>query len=249
MKTAVTSIVAALLFLAFWYSVLKTGLVSPAVLAYPGETLRSLPAVLSPSGNLADVWATVWRSLTAFLIAVPTGIGLGVAVFALQSYRGPVEFVLDFLRSTPATALVPVFLIIFGVGNAGKVGAGVLSAALVIALATLTGLEKRNATRLGVTRLMRLSRWEHVLFVDLPEAAPHLLLGLRTGISLALILVVVSEMLIGASSGLGRVIYDMQYSDDKGRLYAAIVVVGTIGFLYNRGLRAIDRLLWWRSAE
>ena len=96
--------------------------------------------------------------------------------------------------------------------------------------------------------LARKSRSERFLLLDLPEAAPHIFLGLRTGISLALILVVVSEMLIGSNNGLGKVIQDMRYTDDKGRMYAALITSGAIGYVYNQVLRVIElRVVHWRG--
>jgi NitT/TauT family transport system permease protein len=87
-----------------------------------------------------------------------------------------------------------------------------------------------------------------MLLLDLPEAAPQIFLGMRTGISLALILVVVSEMLIGSNRGLGRVIADMRYTDDTPRLYAALIVAGAIGFFFNILISFIERqLVHWRG--
>ena len=89
-----------------------------------------------------------------------------------------------------------------------------------------------------------------MVLLDLPEAAPQLFLGMRTGISLALILVVVSEMLIGSNRGLGKVIADMRYTDDTPRLYAAIVVAGAIGFFYNALVAfAEQQLVHWRGKQ
>lgn len=235
-------------FVAIWHAVLAFGLVSPAALAYPEETFRTIPNVLSVSGNLQDVAATMRRSAIAFVIAVPMGIILGILVFSAESRADAADFLLDFFRSMPATAMVPVFLIILGIGEASKIGPGVFSAGLVIALATRTGLEKRNAIRLDIAKLFGFTARQRIMLLNLPEAVPHVFLGLRAGISLALILVVVSEMMIGSTDGLGRVIVDMQYSDDKARLYAAILVVGCIGYFYNRLLLfAEKRLIWWRT--
>lgn len=86
--------------------------------------------------------------------------------------------------------------------------------------------------------------------VDIPEAAPQIFLGLRTGISLALILVVVSEMLIGSNHGLGKVIADMRYTDDKGRMYAALITTGMIGFACNKLLMLIEKkTIHWRGVQ
>lgn len=236
--------------LAAWELALRAGLVSPAALAYPSEVLYALPSVLSPSGNGADVLSTLTRSLLAFLLSIPCGITCGTVIYFAGSARAPAEFALDFLRSIPATAMVPVFLILCGVGDSTKIAAGAFSSTLIICLSTVAGLRGRNATRIGVARTLEIDGFRRLLLVDLPEAASQIFLGMRTGISLALILVIVSEMLIGSNRGLGKVIADMRYTDDKGRLYAAILMSGVIGYGFNWVLAAIEKsVVHWRGAQ
>ncbi len=238
--------IAALLLI--WEGALALHVVSPAALAHPLEVLAVLPHVLSPQENLPDIWSTITRSLVAFLISVPIGVVTGFIVFHAGAARRPAEFLFDFVRSIPATALVPVFLIVWGIGDTAKIAVGVFSSSLVICLATLAGLRGRSASRLGVARTLGLSALQRTAYVDLPEAAAQIFLGMRTGISLALILVVVSEMLIGSNRGLGKLIADMRYTDDTPRLYAALLLAGLIGLAYNLGLALAERtLLHWRG--
>lgn len=147
------------------------------------------------------------------------------------------------MRSIPATALVPLFLVFFGIGDTTKVFAGAFSSALVIALSVVAGLGAKNHTRQFIAKLYGVRSWRKLLFTDLPEAAPQLFVGLRAGISLALILVVITEMLVSSNHGLGNVISMMRYTDDKPRLYAAILVTGVIGYACNRLLSLLENLV------
>lgn len=231
-----------------WYSVLSTGMVSPAALAWPHEVLAAMPKLLEPSENLSDTVSTVFFSLLAFVISVPVGVILGFSIHLSGPFRGPTGFSLDFVRSIPATALVPVFLIVVGINNWTKVTAGAFSAALVVGLSTLRGLHSGNSTRRLTAELFGVRGIKRVLYLDLPEAAPQIFLGLRTGISLALILVVVAEMMIGGNHGLGKVIADMRYTDDKPRLYAALIATGVVGYVYNFAVDVIEsKVLHWRG--
>ena len=258
MKSSTVSwVITILSIVLIWEAVLQVGLVSPAALAHPWEVALAVPRVLSPErlgenglsrGNAADVWSTLWRSFLAFLISVPFGVVAGFAIFFGGRASAPAQFLLDFLRSVPATALVPVFFIIIGTDDTTKIAIGTFSSSLVICLATISGLSSRNATRIGIAKILRLTGLRRLLLLDLPEAAPQVFLGLRAGISLALILVVVSEMLIGSSRGLGKVINDMRFSDDKPRMYAAIIVIGIVGYTYNLALSQLERrLIHWKS--
>src|SRR5205085_7751478 len=106
--------------------------------------------------------------------------------------RSANEFLADFLRSIPATALIPIFIIIFGIGDTAKIAAGIFSSSLVICLATLQGLKNRNRTRVETARFIGLSKLRQYILLDLPESLVQIFTGLRAGASLALILVVVS---------------------------------------------------------
>ena len=248
MKRAVSAVAFAAVALGAWQLCVSGGLVSPATLAGPWELARALPKLLSPSGGLPDVASTAWASLLAFLLSAPLGLSLGVLAYTAGEAGAAAEFSLDFLRSVPATALTPAFLILFGLSFGTKVALGAFSSALVIALATLSGLRRGNPTRRAVASTLGLTGARRLLLVELPEAAPQFFLGLRAGVSLALILVVVAEMMIGSTRGLGKVISDMRYTNDVPLLYAAIFAAGVIGYAYNRLLLLAERrLLHWRD--
>lgn len=233
--------------LAAWYGLWFTDTVSHAVLPAPHEVFVAFPALFS-ARYMPDIASTISRSLAAFFLSIPLGILAGYITFAFGPYRQPAETTLDFLRSIPATALVPFFIVAFGVGDSAKVAVGAFSSTLVIALATIVGLHNRNATRVGVARLLRLSAPKRILLLDLPESLSHIFIGLRAGVSLALILVVVSEMFIGSNRGLGRVINDLRFTDSIPTLYGALIVTGIIGYGFNWSLQWVERLLvHWRG--
>ena len=238
-----------------WDSVLRYDLVSPAALAYPSEVLLAMPTIFGPkttdmltTGYRLDVWSTIRMSLAAFFASVPIGVSAGFLIFYAGRAGAPARLAVDFLRSVPATALVPVFIILVGLNESTKLIIGSFSSSLIIVLSTFVGLQGRNITRVGTAKLYGLRGLRRILLLDLPEAAPQIFLGLRAGISLALVLVVVSEMFVGSNNGLGKVIYDMQFTDRKDVMYAALIVTGIIGYVYNVGLIAIERrVLHWRG--
>ncbi|MBS1983441.1 MAG: ABC transporter permease subunit [Bdellovibrionales bacterium] len=223
-------------------------LVSPAALAAPHEILLAIPRVFSPSGGLLDVLSTTWFTLVAFVASVPLGVICGALAFYPQSTRTLLTVAIDYFRSIPASALAPIFIVLVGIDSRAKVAAAVFSSTLVIALSTVTGLRGLSVTRAHVTRSLALPKWKRVLLIELPEVAESIFLGLRTGLSLSLILVVVAEMLIGANRGLGRLIGDNRYTDDKPLMYAALVVSGLIGFGLNSLLIVAQRrALHWKG--
>src|SRR5688572_1012790 len=134
MRKALSWVVFFGLAFAVWQAAATFRWVSPAALASPIEVLTAMPRVFGPStdnlitgGNLLDVWATGWRSLVAFLISVPIGVTAGFLVFYGRGASAPARLTLDFLRSIPATALVPVFIVIVGINEQTRVAVGAFS--------------------------------------------------------------------------------------------------------------------------
>jgi len=214
---------------------------SPAAFARPAEVIEVLPNFLLIDGSFGDVWKTLARALLALVIAIPIGLVVGVASAKITCVRGEAEFLVDFLRSIPATALVPLFLVIFGIGDASKVAVGSISGALAIAISVIVGLRGLNVDREQVANTLQIRGISRVYLYELPEIAPAIFVGLRTAASLCLILVVVSEMFIGSEEGIGRVIMDRRYSDDVPSVYAAIFIAGLIGYAINRVLLSVEK--------
>jgi ABC-type nitrate/sulfonate/bicarbonate transport system permease component len=230
-----------------WEFIVRFHIVSPAVLASPTEIVAALPALLSPRRYGPDLVSTAVHAFAAFVLGSSIGVGLGTSVHRARAFRGPLSFLIDFLRSIPATALVPVFFILVGVGDRTKIAAGAFSCGLVVALATLQGLLRRPIAQVETADLLAIGGLRRLLLIDIPGASTELFIGLRAGVSLALVLVVVSEMLIGADRGLGRVIADMRYTDDKPLMYAAIIMAGCIGYSFNYALAMLERYcIHWR---
>jgi len=139
--------------------------------------------------------------------------------------------------------LVPLFLLIFGPGASSKIAAGAFTGALSIALAVVIGIKNLDPDRRVVADLVGLKGIRRALLYELPEALPAVFVGVRSAVSLALILVIVAEMLIGSDTGLGHVIMDMRYTDDVPAVYAAIFCAGALGYLANQIVSLAEHLV------
>lgn len=229
-----------------WEVFVKTRYWSPAVVASPTEIMASMVILVEPEKHLKDVIYTLTRTILAFFISLPVGIFGGYLVFKFKSHQQKLSFFLDFLRSIPATALVPLFLIIFGFGSNASIAAGAFSGSLAIALATSVSLGRINLERETVINLLKLNVYTKFIHFELPEIAEGLFIGCRNAMSLCLILVVVSEMLGGSNFGMGKVIFDTQYSDDRGALFASILLTGIIGWNLNYSLVFVEaKIVHW----
>lgn len=233
---------------ACWELIFQLKLISPSIFCSPYEIVKSFPSIFDRNEFLPDLISTVSKSFLAFIYSIPIGIVIGFLIFNSGKFKFVNEFYLDFIRSIPATALIPFFLIIFGIGEESKIAIGTYSSALIIALSTLIGLKNTNKTRIEISKISQFSTIKKYLFIYIPESSREIFIGLRTGVSLALILVVVSEMFIGSNNGLGKVINDMRYRDSVDKLYVAIIATGLIGYLYNIVLSFIEKkIIHWKG--
>ena len=155
-------------------------------------------------------------------------------------YRS-VEFAIDFFRSTPATAMFPLFLLVFGIGEFSQVAVAAFAAWLVILFNVAYGVMNARQTRILAARVMGATTgqvFRHVMFF---ESLPQTFVGLRVGVSMALVVIIVAEMFIGSSNGMGRRIIDAQQVFDLAQMYASILVTGVLGYGLNVFFLALER--------
>jgi ABC-type nitrate/sulfonate/bicarbonate transport system permease component len=239
-----------LLFLAvlvwIWAGITALHVVTPIVLPSPISVVRAIPRMLHER-ILADIGLTLGRVLGALAIACVFGIPLGLYLGHRRGVYQVIESPLHALRSVPASALFPLFLIVIGVGEKSIVALAAYPSLLVILANTVSGATLANKRRLYQARLLGLDTFDTITEVLFYEALPNILDGIRTAVSYALMLVIAVEMFIGLSErGLGRGIYEYQSTYRIPETYAAIIVAGVIGILLNAVVSQLEhRMLRW----
>jgi ABC-type nitrate/sulfonate/bicarbonate transport system permease component len=216
-----------------WAIVAAVRLVDPIILPAPWNVARALPGMLRER-LFADIALTLGRVLAALVVACVFGIPMGLFLGYRQRVYKVVEGPLHALRSVPASALFPLFLIVAGVGETSIVALAAYPSLLVILVNAVSGAALANQPRLYQARLLNLNSWQTVSDVLFYEALPSIFDGIRTAVSYSLVLVVAVEMFIGLGErGLGRGIYLYQSSYRIPETYGAIMIAGTIGILLN----------------
>jgi sulfonate transport system permease protein len=226
--------------LAVWSLVTWRQWVDPVLLPSPIATFESLWRGME--GTLGfDFLKTVYRTGAATLIAAVIAIPLGIVLGSSERLYRSLEFVIDFFRSTPASAMFPLFLVLFGVGDETKIAVAAFGAILVILFNVAYGVMNARKTRLLAAKVMGASRWRVLFDVMLLESLPQTFVGLRNGVSLALVIIVVAEMFIGSQDGLGHSVFEAQQLFDMPRMYAAIFAAGALGYGLNLLFLLIER--------
>lgn len=207
--------------------------IDPVLLPSPLEALQAFWNGLSNGTLGADFWKTIVRTLSSFAIALLVAVPLGIILGASQRFYESIEFAIDFFRSTPASAMFPLFLVIFGVGEKTKIAVAAFGAALVILFNVAYGVMGARKQRQLAAKVMGAPRWRVLTDVTLLESMPQVFVGMRSGISLALVIVIVAEMFIGSTDGLGQRVMNAQMIFDMPEMYAAIFAAGALGYAMN----------------
>lgn len=216
-----------------WDLVVRAGLIKPILLPPPAATLQTLVVGLAGGPLLLDFAVTVWRTVQAFLIAAVIGMPLGVLLGSNEKAYRSVEFLIDFFRSTPSSALIPLFLLIFGVSDVNKVAIAAFGALLIVVFNSAYGVINARKQRVMAAKVMGATRWQIFKDVLVWESLQPSFVGLRSAVSMALVIVVVAEMFIGSDNGLGHRIIDAQQVLNVKTMYAAILAAGILGYVLN----------------
>ncbi|MBP2167591.1 NitT/TauT family transport system permease protein [Erwinia toletana] len=224
-----------------WQTAVSARWLNPVLLPSPGETLGYLFSMLGDASMMQDIGATLYRTLMAFAFAAVIGVPLGIVSGSSEKVYRSVEFLIDFFRSTPSSALIPLFMLIFGITDANKIAIAAFAAVLVILFNSAYGVMNAKKTRLMAAQVMGISRWHIFKDIMLMESLAQTFVGLRTGVSMALVIVIVSEMFIGSETGLGHRIIDAQQVFNIKDMYASILITGAFGYLLNLVFLLIEK--------
>ena len=227
--------------LAIWSLTTWQQWVDPVLLPSPISTFKALWNGMDGGALGFDFVKTVYRTAASTLIAAVIAIPLGIVLGSSERLYRSLEFVIDFFRSTPASAMFPLFLVLFGVGDETKISVAAFGAILVILFNVAYGVMNARKTRLLAAKVMGASRLRVLFDVMLLESLPQTFVGLRNGVSLALVIIVVAEMFIGSQDGLGHSVFEAQQLFDMPRMYAAIFAAGVLGYGLNLLFLLVER--------
>jgi len=230
-----------LLLIAFWWIAAETGLLNTRLVPAPGPTLSTTWHALLHGTMGHDIVQTLIRVLYAFVFAAGIGVPLGILVGANERIYRSVEFLIDFFRSTPSTAMFPLFMLIFGLGEEGKIALAAFAAFLIIVFNVAYGVLNARKTRILAARSMGASSMRIFADIIFLETLPQTFVGLRAGISVALVVVVVAEMFIGGVDGMGHRIIEDQYSYNLKDMYGSLLVSGAFGYGLNYLFLLVER--------
>ena len=224
-----------------WDLAVRLGFIKAILLPPPADTITALINGLMGGPLLKDFAVTLWRTFQAFMIAAVVGVPLGVVLGSAEKAYRSVEFLIDFFRSTPSSALIPLFLMVFGVSDINKVAIAAFGALLIVVFNSAYGVINARKQRVMAARVMGASRWRIFKDVLVWESLQPSFVGLRSAVSMALVIVIVAEMFIGSDSGLGNRIINSQQVMNVREMYASILAAGALGYALNVLFLVVER--------
>lgn len=196
-----------------------------------------------------DVLPSLLNLLCGYLLALAVGVVVGLLLGKLHRLRAALTPQVEFFRCLPSIALVPLVLVGFGIGEGAKVAIIAFGSVWPILLSAIDGSRAVDPVLRDVAAVTRLSRTATFLRVVLPSAAPSIMAGARVSLSIAVVLVVVSE-LAGADHGIGYVLLSSQRRFAMTDMWAAMVLFGVIGYALNLLFRLTERrVISWHPSQ
>lgn len=240
--------VSPLALLLLWETASRTGLIPARVLAAPSTVLVSLSGLVASGELEANLGVSLVRILAGLAIGVTAGSALALAAGLSRLGEGLVDPPLQMLRTLPALALTPLFIVWFGIGETPKIGLIALGVTFPIYLNLFNAIRGVDVKLIEAGRTLGLNSIELIREVVLPGALPGFLVGFRYALSVSVLVLVVAES-VNASAGLGYLINNARDYLRTDIIVVCLVLYALLGLLADNLVRLIERrALAWRPA-
>ncbi len=217
--------------------------------AAPSAALGALGTELW-SGDLAgEIGTTLEAYVQGLVLAIAIGVATGVLLGTSRTFHDASSVVLEFLRPIPGVALIPVAILAFGLDTPMRRFVVAYAAVWPVLIATLYGVNGRDRMLDDVARMSGVGRAGTLVRVTLPGALPSIAAGIRLSASVALLVAVTVEFVVGLD-GIGAYMERQQLAFRIPELYGAVLLVAALGYVVNVGLRAAQRrAVFWAGEE
>ncbi|MFF4231997.1 ABC transporter permease [Streptomyces sp. NPDC001820] len=243
----ITRTVAIGVLIAVWETAPRLGLVDRTFLPPFSEVAVAWWELLL-DGQLAEhAQASLGRSLTGFGLAVAVAVPLGLLIGWYRPLADLLNPLLEVFRNTAALALLPVFVLLLGIGETSKISIVLYACTWPILLNTISAVRSVDPTLLRLAKSMDLPAPRIFQKVILPASVPTVFTGIRLAGAVAILVLVAAEM-VGAKAGLGFLVNASQFNFAIPDMYAGIITISAIGVAFNQLLVALERRFTsWRT--
>lgn len=252
-KRGVLRLVSPALLLLSWQLSSASGLISAQKLPPPSEVWATTVSLVTTNsaayGTLQGAMGvSVQRVAAGFALGALSGVLLAIAAGLSKLGESAVDPVMQMLRTLPLFALIPVFIVWFGIGESPKILLIAIGAAIPMYLNTFAGIRGVDARLAELSDVLRLRRHEFIGQVVLPGAMPQMLVGLRQSLGVAWLALVVAEQ-VNANAGLGFMVSQATQFLRNDVIIVVLLVYCVLGLLTDSIVRLLERrALRWRQS-
>jgi ABC-type nitrate/sulfonate/bicarbonate transport system permease component len=246
-RDRILSIASPLGLLLAWELAAETGLIDVRFFPAPSSIISKL-VEMARSGELTEnVLISLQRIVLGFLLGGVPAIVIGIAMGIWRPIRAIVDPLIVATYPIPKSSLLPLILLIFGLGEMSKVMMVAIGVFYPMAINATAGVLQINQIYLDVGKSFKASPWDTFRTIALPGALPFIMTGVKLGAGLALILIAIAEM-VGAKSGIGYMIWSAWETFAVAKMYVGLFVIALIGFAISVMLNELERwVIRWKA--
>ncbi len=209
------------------------------------DAIRAIPSILGDKESLINIMASLRRMVIGFALAVAISVPLGLMMGRSRAVAAFFNPLLMVIYPVPKAALMPIIMLWLGVGDVSKTLVIFLGVSLPVIYHSFEGARAVEQKMIWSGAAMGLSAVQRMFRIILPAALPEILTGCRTGLVLALITMVTSEM-IARQSGAGNILFNALDMGQYDTVFAMIIIVGAMGICFDTTFERIRaRLVRW----
>ena len=232
--------------LVLWEAAAHAGWMDVRFFPSPSAIFEKLVELMRSGELWIHLWASLKRLFWGSLLGGIPALAIGILMGLYRPIRTAIDPLISATYPIPKSAILPLVLLIFGLGEMSKIVMVGLGVFYPVVINTIAGVRQIDKIYLDVGKNYRASRWQTFRTIALPGALPNIMAGIKLGIGLGLILIAIAEM-VGAKTGIGFMIWDAWQVLSVETMYVGLVVIAIIGFLLTLILNEVESwLLPWR---
>lgn len=228
--------------LALWEYCAYMGFIDTRFFPAPSRIFGTLVKVIENGVLWTNTWASLQRLFWGFWLGGIPALMLGIAMGLFRPLRAAVDPLIALTYPIPKSAILPLILLIFGLGESSKIVMVAIGVFYPICINATAGVLEINKIYLDVGKNFQASRWQTFRTIALPGALPFILSGLKLGVGMGLILIALAEM-IGAKSGLGFMIWNAWEILAVELMYIGLLMVALVGYAFSLLLNELEHVI------
>lgn len=240
-------IVAPLGVFALWELLADTHLIDTRFFPAPSSIVGTFGTLLANGQLEANAFISLQRLFWGFLLGAIPALIIGLTMGLYRPVRTLVEPLILGTYPVPKSAILPLILLIFGLGEPSKIVMVAIGVFYPVVIDTVSGVLQIPKMYLDVGHNFGANRWKMFTTIALPGALPFIMTGIKLGAGMGLILIAIAEM-IGAQSGLGYMIWNAWQILSVNTMYVGLITIAVLGFALTLGINEVERLVIpWRQ--